>query len=114
MFQVKSRSAESWGPLAECKEDVFQKLLNSQNSKEAIKTHVKKQKKMKKYNVRYTKQWQSVDSFEIEAEDEYSLIAAARNFFNQNETSIGFKEKKRNKWADSYAGYDTLSYVKVN
>lgn len=112
MFEVKSRSEESWGPLAKCDDKTFSKLISELDAKTKIKDHLKKQKKLKTYKVTFKKVWIS-DTFEIQAESEYSVQTVAKQYFKQNEQSIGFREQARNQWADGYAGYDTLSYVKV-
>ena len=115
MFEVQSRSEESWGPLAKMGEADFNQLINSRkvaSTKERIKNYVKKQKKLKTYKVSFKKEWLS-DQFEIQAEDDWSIGSAARVFFKENADTIGFKEKPRGKWADDYAGYDSISYVKV-
>jgi hypothetical protein len=112
MFEVVNRSEESWGPLAKCDDKTFTKLINGRHAKDEIKAFVKKQKKLKTYKVTFKKVWNS-DTFEIQAEDDYSLSTAAKQYFKQNEQSIGFREQTRNQWADGYAGYDTFSYTKV-
>ena len=112
MFEVKSRSVETWGELANCKEEVFNKLINTIHAKDAIKQHLKQQKKLKKYKVHFIKESHS-DYFEIEAENEYDVSSKAREFFRQNHETIEFKTKPRSKWAGEYEGYDKLSYVKV-
>lgn len=110
MFEVKNRSVESWGPLANISESKFNHILNSRPG--AAKEIIKKIKKLKTYKVTFKKVWNS-DTFEIQAEDDYSLSTAAKQYFKQNEQSIGFREQTRNQWADGYAGYDTFSYTKV-
>jgi len=115
MFEVINRSEESWGPLAKFSDADFNQLINCcrvTSTKERIKNHLKKQKKLKTYKVTFKKVWYS-DSFEIQAESDYDVQTAAKQYFKQNEASIGFREQARNQWADGYAGYDTLSYVKV-
>lgn len=112
LLNVKNRSPESWGPLAQCDDKTFNKLINALDAKTKIKDHLKKVKKLKTYKVRFKKVWES-DYFEIQAENDYSVGSAARAYFKANESKIGFKEQPRSKWADGYAGYDTLSYVKV-
>ncbi len=112
MFEVINRSEESWGPLAKCDIKTFNKLINSVHAKDDIKAFVKKQKKLKTYKVTFKKVWNS-DTFEIQAESDWDVQTAAKQYFKQNEQSIGFREQTRNQWADGYAGYDTLSYVKV-
>ena len=112
MFEVKNRSEESWGPLAKCDDKTFSKLISGLDAKTKIKDHLKKQKKLKTYKVTFKKVWFS-DSFEIQVKNEYEVQTAAKQYFKQNEQSIGFREQARNQWADGYAGYDTISYVKV-
>ncbi len=112
MFEVINRSEEAWGPLAKVDQRVFDKLLNKPNARDEVKSFIKKQKKLKTYKVTFKKVWNS-DSFEIQAESEYAVQTAAKQYFKENAESIGFKEQARNQWADGYAGYDTLSYVKV-
>ena len=110
MIEVKSRSANSWGPLAKVDEAEFSRIIN--NRKGNTKDLIKKVKKLKTYKVQFKKVWLS-DYFEIQAQDDYSVGTAAKQYFKQNEQSIGFKEQARNQWADGYAGYDTMSYTKV-
>jgi hypothetical protein len=110
MIEVKSRSTNSWGPLAKIDEAEFIRIVN--NRKGNTKNLIKRSKKLKTYSVQFKKVWQS-DTFEIQAEDDYSLSTAAKQYFKQNEQSISFKEQTRNQWADGYAGYDTISFVKV-
>jgi hypothetical protein len=110
MIEVKNRSPESWGPLAKCGDAEFNRIIN--NRKGNTKDPIKKVKKLKTYKVQFKKVWLS-DYFEIQAQDDYSVSTAAKQYFKQNEQSIGFKEQARNQWADGYAGYDTMSYVKV-
>ena len=112
MFEVANRSEESWGPLAKCDDKTFSRLINQLDAKAKIKDHLKKQKKLKKYKIYFIKELRS-DSFEIMAEDEYDVSSKAKQFFKENENTIGFVEKPRGKWAGDYAGYDKLSYVKV-
>jgi len=112
MFEVINRSEESWGPLANMDDKTFNKLINGTHPKAAIKKHLKKQKKMKKYKVHFIKETHS-EYFEIEAENEYDVSSKAREFFKENHETIGFEEKQRGKWAGEYAGYDKISYVKV-
>lgn len=112
MIEVKNRSEEAWGPLARCDERDFNKLINNRksNTKDLIKNQIKQQKKLKTYKVTFLKEWHS-DSFEIQAESDYDISFRAHEYFAQHKESIGFKERPRNKWADS--GYDKLSYVKI-
>jgi hypothetical protein len=110
MFEVKSRSVESWGPLASVSESKFNHILNSRHG--STKDMIKKLKKLKTYKITFKKEWYS-DSFEIQAENEYDVSSKAREYFKDNADKIGFKEKPRGKWAGDYAGYDSISYVKV-
>lgn len=112
MFEVANRSEEAWGPLAKCDDKTFSRLINQLDAKAKIKDHLKKQKKLKKYKIYFIKELRS-DSFEIMAEDEYDVSSKAKQFFKENENTIGFVEKPRGKWAGEYEGYDKLSYVKV-
>ena len=112
MFEVKNRSEESWGPLAKCDDKMFTKLINGLDAKTKIKDHLKKQKKLKTYKVSFKKEWTS-DQFEILAESDWDIGAAARAYFKANEEKIGFRENPRTKWAADYDGYDSISYVKV-
>lgn len=109
MIEVKSRSAEAWGPLAKVGDREFNRIIN--NRKGNTKDLIKNVKKLKTYKVQFKKVWQS-DYFEIHAQDDHSVSAAARLYFKANESKIGFKESRDSKWGN-YAGYDTLSYVKV-
>lgn len=110
MIDVKSRSPEAWGPLAKCSDTEFNSIINDRKGN--TKSRIKQTKKLKTYKVQFKKVWQS-DYFEIQAENDYYVSGAARAYFKANEDKIGFKEQPRSKWADGYAGYDTLSYVKV-
>ena len=110
MFEVKSRSPESWGPLASVSESKFNHILNSRRG--STKDAIKKLKKLKTYKITFKKEWYS-DSFEIQAENEYDVSFRAREYFKENADNIGFKERPRGKWAGDYAGYDSFSYVKV-
>ena len=110
MFEVANRSVESWGPLASLSESKFNQILNSRPG--SAKDMIKKIKKLKTYKVQFKKVWLS-DYFEIQAQDDYSVSTAAKQYFKENEQSIGFREQARNQWADGYAGYDTMSFTKV-
>jgi hypothetical protein len=107
MFEVKNRSVESWGVLANVDQKVFDKLLNKQNARDEVKSFVKKQKKLKTYKVSFIKEWRS-DQYEIMAENEYDASSKARQFFKDNVATIGFKETPRGKWPGDYAGYDRI------
>lgn len=111
-LEVKNRSPESWGPLARCDDKTFNGLINQFNAKTKIKSHLKHQKKLKTYKVTFTKTWES-DTFELQAESDWDISAVAREYWKANEGNIGFKEKPRGQWADSYRGYDSIQYVKV-
>jgi hypothetical protein len=110
MFEVKNRSVESWGPLATISESAFNNILNSRPG--FAKDKIKKLKKLKTYKVQFKKVWQS-GYFEIQAQDDYSVSTAAKQYFKENAESIEFEEQARNQWADGYAGYDTISFTKV-
>jgi hypothetical protein len=110
LLEVKNRSPESWGPLAAISESKFNQILNSRPG--TAKDMIKKIKKLKTYKVTFKKVWNS-DSFEIQAADEYAVQSAAKQYFKENAESIGFKEQARNQWADGYAGYDSISYVRI-
>ena len=110
MFETINRSVESWGPLAKCSEEVFDQIIN--NRRGYTKDKIKKLKKLKTYKVTFKKVWQS-GYFEIQAQDDYSVSTAAKQYFKENAESIEFEEQARNQWADGYAGYDSISYVKV-
>lgn len=112
MIEVKNRSVESWGPLAACGDREFKSLINQLHAKDAIKTHLKRAKKLKTYKVTFEKRWKS-EQFEIEAESDWDIGSAARAYFKENGEKIGFKEQERSKWAGGYDGYDAISYVKV-
>jgi hypothetical protein len=112
MFEVKNRTVESWGPLANVDQKVFDKLLNRPNARDGVKNFIKKQKKLKTYKVSFKKEWYS-DQFELQAESDWEINNVAREYFKANHDKIGFKEKDRGKWAGDYIGYDSLSYVKV-
>ena len=114
LLNVKSRSPESWGPLASIDEDRFDRILNNRrgSTKEIIKDEVKQVKKLKTYKVTFRKEWSS-DAFLIQAESDWDVSSAASMFFKENQDKIGFKEKPRPSWASEYRGYDSVSYVKV-
>ena len=113
MFEVINRSEESWGPLAKVDQKVFDKLLNKPNARDEVKSFIKKQKKLKTYRVSFKKEWYS-EEFQLQAESDWQIGNVAREYFKQNREKISFKERDRGKWAGDYAGYDSLSYVKVH
>lgn len=113
MIEVKNRSVESWGPLAHCDDKKFNALINGDDAKTRIKTFIKNQKKLKKYRVQFIKEWESADSFELYAEDDYCISAVADAYFKENEDKIGFKEKPRSKWAGGFKGYSSIRYTKI-
>ena len=114
MIEVLSRSPEAWGPLAELDDAVFHSVIGTrqQNTKAYVKQFLNDKKKLKKYKVHFIQQLTS-DSFIVEAENEYSVRTAARDFFKNNADQITFKTKPVGKWAGDYSGYDQISYVKV-
>ncbi len=112
MFEVKSRSEESWGPLAKCGDREFTKLINQLDAKTKIKDHLKKQKKLKTYKVSFIRELET-DQFEVQAPDDYSVSSVARQLFRESKDSMEFKMKPAGKWAGDYEGYDRLRYVKV-
>lgn len=114
LFNVKNRSPESWGPLAKCNDESFNRLINTRRSetRNVVKEELKRLKKLKTYKVTFTKTWVS-DTFELEAESDWDLSAVAREYWKANEGNIGFKEKPRGQWAGEYKGYDSIQYVKV-
>ena len=114
MFEVKNRSPESWGILGDCDEKLFNAIINGRNepTKNHIKVYEKRKKKLKTYRVTFKKEWHS-DPFEVQAESDWEIGAAALQFFEENRDKIGFKEKPRSKWVSEHRGYDTISYVKV-
>lgn len=114
MIEVKNRSVESWGPLADCDDKMFNVLINErrERAKDHIKVYLKRQKKLKKYKVAFIKELVS-DDYEILAEDEYGVSSAARLFFKENKDSIEFKMKPTSKWAGDNEGYERLRYTKV-
>ena len=112
MFEVKNRSEESWGPLAKCGDREFARLINKIDAKNEIKSFIKHQKKLKTYKVSFIRELES-DSFEVQAENEYSVSSAARQYFRENKDAIDFKMKPVSKWAGEYEGYDRLRFGKV-
>ena len=114
MLNVVNRTKEAWGPLASIPEGRFKQILENRRgtTKEMIKNEVKRAKKLKTYKVTFEKRWYS-EKFEIQAENDWDIAAAARAYFKEHGDKIGFKEQERGKWADSYSGYDSISYVKV-
>lgn len=91
MIEVKNRSVESWGPFASMSDNNFKSLINDRTTMKTAKDMVKKQKKLKKYKVQFLKEWHS-DTFEMEAEDDYSISSITRQFFKENHETIDFKE----------------------
>ena len=85
MIEVKSRSAESWGPLSsdKCSDMLFKQIINSHpgETKDTIKNHIKKQKKLKTFKVSFKKEWYS-DQFELQAEDEWHVSIVAREYLS--------------------------------
>lgn len=114
MIEVKNRSAESWGPLADCDDKMFKAIINTRQeaTKDHIKVYLKRQKKLKTYKVTFERRLYS-DKFEIQAESDWDIGSAAREYFKQNSDTIGFNKRPPGKWADEYSGYDAISYVKV-
>ena len=114
MIEVKNRSEESWGPLAKCDDVYFQKLINGRqdSTKDRIKDHIKKQKKLKKYKVTFIREEIS-EPVEIEAASDWDVSSAAAGYFHNHAESITFKTKERGKWAGDYKGYDKVSYRKI-
>lgn len=114
MIEVANRSIESWGPLAKCSDERFKQILENRRGTTAlmIKNEAKRVKKLKTYKVTFKKHFCS-DQFEIQAESDYGVSEAARKYFKENESTIGFVAQARSPWASSYPGYDSISYVKV-
>ena len=114
MFSVMNRSEESWGPLAKCEDYDFYGIINDHrgNTKQKIKDHIKNQKKLKTYRVTFIKEW-FTDSVELQAEDDWNIGRVARDYFEKNQSKLGFKEQPVSKWADGYKGYDRITYNKV-
>jgi hypothetical protein len=119
MIEVKSRSPEAWGPLAEdkCTSLQFLAIVNHKHTptKIAIKDFVARKKKLKEYKIRFIQELMS-DEFTVEAENEYDVRSAAANLFKIMKSEIAFKTKPYGKWAwaGGYSGYDRISYVKVS
>lgn len=109
MFEVKNRTVESWGPLADLDQEDFDKLLRGYCAGDSVKHFIKKQKSLKKFRVTFKKEWHS-DKFILKAASESDLHSVARQYFTKNRDKIGFKEPHR---GNEYPGYDSLSYVKV-
>lgn len=114
MIIVANRSVEAWGPLASVPELRFHQIVDSRvgNTKDLIKSEIKRAKKLKTYKVSFKKEWFS-EQFELQAESDWEINNVAREYFKANQGKIGFKEKDRGKWAGDYIGYDSVSYVKV-
>lgn len=114
MIEVKSRSPEAWGPLAELDEAVFHSVIGTrqENTKSYVKKFLNDKKKLKKYRVQFIQELVS-DPFIVEAENDYNVIGAARELFKSKSDTITFKTKPVGKWAGDYSGYDHISYVKV-
>lgn len=114
MFSVMNRSEESWGPLAKCNDYLFYTLINNHRSdtKQKIKDFVKQQKKLKTYRVQFIKESLS-EEFEVQAESDYNVSSAARDFFKKNKDTITFKEREPSKWAGGFEGFDKITWAKV-
>ena len=105
--EVRNRSPESWGPLADTDEKTFCAMINGRDAKDRLKAHIKKQKKLKTFRVRYIRQLVS-DRFEVQAEDSYGVTAAARQFFDENKDKIKFSSH------DHYTNKNGLSYDQIS
>lgn len=115
MFEVINRSEEAWGPLAKVDEKTFNKIISELDAKTKIKDHLKKQKKLKTYKVTFIKQLVT-DQFEIQAESDWDVGSAAREFFKENKETIEFKLKPKSSWelkAGTAVDYDQIQHVKV-
>lgn len=115
MFEVKSRSPESWGILAGCEDKMFDAIINERRepTKNHIKVYEKRQKKLKTYRVQFIKE-QVSEEFLVKAESDWDVSRAAQEFFKENQMKIGFGERPKSKWDhDRDRLYDKLSYVKV-
>jgi hypothetical protein len=112
MFEVKNRTVESWGPLANVDQKVFDKLLSKHNARDEVKSFVKRQKKLKTYLVSFIKEWRS-DQFMLQAESDDDISTVAREYFELNRDKIEFKEKRRAQWEGESPGYHSFSYVRV-
>lgn len=110
LLEVKNRSPEAWGPLAKLTDTEFNRIIN--NTTGNTKDLIKKFNKLKTYKVTFQK-ITNTDQFEIQAENDYDVGSAARDYFKANADKIEFKEQESSKWADSYRGYDNIRYVKV-
>jgi hypothetical protein len=110
LLEVKSRSPESWGPLASVSESMFNQIINGRPG--SAKDKIKKLKKIKTYKVSFIKEWRT-DQFELQAESDDDISAVAREYFKLNRDKIEFKEKRRYHWEGESLGYDSFSYVKV-
>ena len=115
MFEVMSRSPEAWGPLANISGPEFTAVLCNRRTRsiDNIKAIVARKKKLKSYKVTFIRELVS-DSFEVEAENEYSVTSAARELFKSKQDEIEFKMKPVGKWAGDYTGYDRVMYTKVS
>ena len=115
MIEVRNRSEESWGPLANVDQKVFDKLMSKPNARDEVKSFVKKQKKLKNFKVTFIKQFVS-EQFVIQAESEYDVSSKAREFFKENKDTIEFAPKVKSTW-DMKTGvaveYDQISSVRV-
>lgn len=111
MFDIKRRSVEGWGPLAEdtCDDVTFASLVNRCDgiTKKTIKEHVARKKKLKKFRVNFIRNISSEDVI-IEAESEYDVTNRATQFFRENRDTIKFQQP-----VDWPRGYDQLRYTKV-
>lgn len=112
MFNVKSRSIESWGVLADYDDKTFNDLINQRKANSTIKEHLKLKKKLKTYTVSFKKEWYS-DEVKLQAENEWSLTAVAKQYFKENKDKIEFKERERSQWAGEYKGYDSITYRRI-
>jgi hypothetical protein len=89
LFEVKSRSPESWGPLASLDEDQFSKIINNRIGQ--TKQLIKSANKLKPFKISFTREYKS-QQFEIMATDKYQALEMAKDYFAKNRESIYFKE----------------------
>ena len=113
--EVRNRSPESWGPLADTDEKTFCSIINGRDAKDNLKAHIKKQKKLKTFRVTYVRQLVS-DFFEVRSVDSYGVQDAARKFYQENKDQIVFRKKVKDHWEKKYndVEYDSISFTQVS
>lgn len=113
----KTRSVEAWGPLSseKCADSLFAKLTNSPPglTKARIKDHIKTQKSLKTFRVRFIRTLQT-DVVEIKAPSTYDVNSAAKKYFKEHANELEFKPVPKSTWkGDDPVNYDSISFNQV-